>query len=330
MKPRLLVIVAATFCSSAHAAYAQSSTRATAVPRDTFDAWMARVSNAGRWGADDQVGTLNLITPERRRTALGTVRDGVSISLASDLVAGPDPNAFMPFRFGVMVNRFDATVSAAVDTFAVLSHGYAFSHVDALSHFAVSDRLYNAVPRGALTPAGAQQLGVERMSTGIVSRGVLVDIPRLRNVAFLPAGDVVTVADIEAWERAFHVRIDSGDVVLIRTGRGPRSLSQSAWRMRDDASGPHPGVALWLHARGVAALGSDVGNEASPSLVPGIATPMHLLAIVGMGMPLFDNLDLERAAEESAARSRWTFLFIASPLRIRGGTGSPINPLAIF
>lgn len=326
------LVMAAACCAPAAIALPQGERTGAVqtVPRDTFNAWMAQLSNAGRWGAQDQLGTLNLITPAKRRAAAQSVRDGVSISLASDLVADADPNAFLPFRLRVAVIPFDTTTVAAIDSITLLAHGYAFSHIDALSHFAFHDRLYNRFARDALAPDGARTLGIQVMGSGIVTRGVIVDIPRLRGVPYLRPGDAVTVADLEAWERQHRVRIEPGDVMVIRTGRAPRAAAAGPWLVANDASGPHPSVARWLRTRGVAALGSDVANEASPSVVSGIPTPLHLLAIVAMGMPLMDNLNLEELAREAASRSRATFLFVAAPLRIRGGTGSPVNPIAIF
>lgn len=300
------------------------------VPRDTFIVWMTRLSNAGRWGARDQLGTLNLITPEKRRAAAQSVRDGVSISLAADLVAGPDSDAISPMRFALAVVQFDSTTSAAIDSVALLAHGYVYSHIDALAHFVFRNQMYNGFRVDELRPEGARKLGVEAMQAGIVSRGIIVDIPRLRGVPYLGNGDAVTPGDLERWEQSTGVRIEAGDVVLIRTGRWARAEATGRWRLVDNAAGPHPSLAAWLRARGVAALGSDVANEVAPSVVPGVANPMHLLGIVAMGMPLMDDLDLEAVAKEAAARSRPTFLFVGAPVRVRGGTGAPLNPLAIF
>lgn len=300
------------------------------IPRDTFVAWMSRLSNAGRWGAMDQLGTLNLITPAKRRAAAQGVRDGMSISLARDLVAGPDSNAIRPMRFGLIVSRMDSTTTAALDSVVLLAHGYVYSHMDALSHFLFRDRMYNDFAREQLVPEGAKKLGIEVMQAGIVTRGVLIDVPRLRGVPYLSNGDAVMPADLELWEKRSGVRIEAGDVVLIRTGRGARVDATGPWRVVANAAGPHPSLAAWLKSRDVAALGSDVANEVAPSLVPGFDNPMHLLSLIAMGMPLMDDLDLENLAKESAARSRPTFLFVAAPLRVRGGTGSPVNPLAIF
>ena len=323
---RILVLLSLV-ASSAGVGQAQTPTQ---IPRDTFVAWMSRLSNAGRWGAQDQLGTLNLITPAKRRTAAQGVRDGLSISLARDLVAGPDSNAIRPMRFGLIVSRMDSTTTAALDSVVLLAHGYIYSHMDALSHFLFHDQMYNGFGRDQLVPEGAKKLGIEAMQAGIVTRGVLIDVPRLRGIPYLPNGDAVLPADVELWEKRSGVRIEAGDVVLIRTGRGARVDATGPWRVVANASGPHPSLAAWLKSRGVAALGSDVANEVAPSVVPGFANPMHLLSLIALGMPLMDDLDLETLAKESAARSRSTFLFVAAPLRIRGGTGSPVNPLAIF
>ena len=136
--------------------------------------------------------------------------------------------------------------------------------------------------------------------------------------------------DIQRWERETGTRIQTGDVVLIRTGRWAREAALGSWDVTRGAAGPHPTVALYLHQRGAAALGGDVSNEYYPSLVTGVTEPVHEIALAAMGMPLMDNLDFEEAARIAATRKRPTFMFVAAPLRIRGGSGSLVNPLAIF
>ena len=295
------------------------------VPRDTFDAWMARLSNAGRWGAEDELGTLNLITPAKRRAAAQSVRDGVTVSLAREVAAGRDSTTLFPFRLRAYSRPFDSTITAAVDSLSVNAHGLTRTHLDALAHIAYRGRFYNGVALDQLAPGGARRLGLEAMQRGIVTRGVLVDLPRLRGVEYLPPGTTVTPADLEQWERQHRVRVEAGDVLLIRVGHGAPGAAAAA-----PASGPHPSLAVWLRERGVAALGSDGGNEAAPSAVRGLSISLHALAVAAMGMPLLDNLDLEEVAREAAARGRPTFLFVAAPPRIRGATGTLINPLAVF
>lgn len=299
------------------------------VSPETLRDWMAEVSNRGRWGADDQMGTLNLITPIKRQAAASLVREGFTVSLAHDLVPGPNVNAIRPMEVEHIVAPL-GTTTAALDQIGILYHGWAYSHLDALSHFAFDSTFYNGFGLDILSESGASRLGIDVMQDGIVTRGVLIDVPRLRGVDHLEPGEFITSADLEAWEAQTDVRVSEGDVLLIRTGRWHREEAVGPWSVRETAAGVHPSLARWLRARGVAALGGDGANDRSPSVVEGISDPLHQLTIVAMGMPLFDNLDLEALANAAAERSRWTFFFVAAPLRVRGGSGSPLNPLAIF
>ena len=154
--------------------------------------------------------------------------------------------------------------------------------------------------------------------------------PRLRGVDYLEPGTAIHVEDLEAWEREAGVRVESGDVLFVRTGRWARRAEHGPWEMNRDAAGLHASVAPWLRERGVAMLGADGTNDVLPSGVEGVTQPIHQLTIIAMGMPLFDNLDLEAVAAEAARRHRWEFLLVAAPLAVDGGTGSPLNPLAIF
>lgn len=308
----------------------QSNSAPPAVSRQTFDRWIVEISNAGRWGAQDELGTLNLITPEKRRRAAQSVRDGVSVSLAREMVAGPDMNAVAPMRLRQDISTDEPEVTWTDDEITLMFHGWAYSHIDALSHTLYRGRMYNGYGKEHLTPAPPQLLSIQAMQGGLITRGVLVDVPRLKGVPYLEPGTAITVEDLEQWERQRGVKVEPGDVLLIRTGRWARAQALGNWEVSKAAAGPHPSIAPWLRARGVAALGGDVSNEIYPSVVPGLSNPLHQLALVSMGMPLLDNLDFEAVAREAAARSRWTFLFIAAPLRVHNGSGSPLNPLAIF
>ena len=300
------------------------------VPRDTFDLWFREVSNAGRWGSADELGTLNLISPAKRLAAARTVRAGISVSLSRQVTAGPDINALWPVEVQFRIVP-DGDVTWFLDVATVPYHGFSLSHVDALSHTAFRGRRYNNYADSTVSAtAGAGRLGVEAMQAGVVSRGVLVDVPWLRGVPYLELGTAITTADLAQWEQRTGVRIEQGDVVLIRTGRWAREAALGPWRTSDSAAGPHPELANWLRSRHVAALGADVANERNPSLVTGVSSPLHQLALAAMGMPLFDNLDLEAVSREAAARRQWTFLFVAAPLPVRGGSGSLVNALAVF
>jgi kynurenine formamidase len=294
-----------------------------------FDRMMEEVSNAGRWGPQDQLGTLNLITPEVRRAAADEVRDGLTVSMSLDVDRKEGPNAGVPIRRELSVVDAGGDSGWAMESLAIEYHGYALSHLDGLGHALYRGRLYNGFTRDDLTGEGALRLGVETMRHGIVTRGVLIDLPRHLGVPYLEPGMFITSEHLEAWERETGERVREGDVLLIRTGRWARVAAEGDWRLAERAAGPHPSLARWLKARGVAVLGGDNNSERYPSIVPPLS-PMHLLAIVGMGMPLLDNLDLEEVARQVAALGRPTFMFVGAPLPVVGGVGVPLNPLAIF
>jgi kynurenine formamidase len=298
------------------------------VSRGEFDAWFEQVKNWGRWGADDSLGTLNLITPAVRRAAAALVRAGVTVSLARDIVSDSSLNDPTPMQLVIGSSPDGGDVTWNGERFTLAYHGWTNSHFDWLPHTAYRGIQYGGRPGSNVQPHGAPHLGVENANGGIVTRGVLVDAARLKGVDYLEPGTAITAADLETWERQHHIRVGAGDVILLRTGRWARERAVGTWRTL--GAGFHPGVALWLHQRGVAAIGSDVVNDVMPSPVEGLFNPLHQLALVGMGMPLFDNLDLEAVTRETESLRRWTFLFVAAPLRLHGGTGSPMNPLAVF
>jgi kynurenine formamidase len=203
--------------------------------------------------------------------------------------------------------------------------------MDALSHAAFKGMLYNRIPDSVIdTVNGASKLGMQVMANGVMTRGVLIDIPWLRGVAWLDSNVAITAADLTAWEQRTGIRVQTGDAVLIRTGRGAREVARGTWRITSGSAGLHPNVALWLHDRRVAVLGGDAASDFYPPLVPGISEAIHQLALASMGMPLIDDLELEALAAETMRRRQWTFLLVASPLPIRGASGSLVNPLAIF
>jgi kynurenine formamidase len=164
----------------------------------------------------------------------------------------------------------------------------------------------------------------------LISRGALVDLPSLRGVEYLEPGTAYTPADMDAWEKKTGVVVGRGDVVLVRTGRWVRQNARGPADPTKLQAGPHPTMAKWLHERGVALVGDDGANDLAPSVVAGVSHPFHQLALVAMGMPLLDNLDLDALARQCAQAQRWTFFFMGAPLPIKEGTGSPLNALAVF
>lgn len=299
------------------------------VTKAQFDSWLQEISNWGRWGADDELGTLNLITPAKTKSAAELVREGVTVSLALDLNKQADELNTNPFEHTLTVSTF-AGHEVAGDRYAVEYHGFAHSHIDGLPHFAHAGKLYNGFDVDTLKPEGAEKLGIHNFKNGIVTRGVLVDMPWLRGVDYLEPTTVITADDLEAWERKTGITVASGDVLLIRTGRWERVRQKGQWNFLEAAAGSHASLAKWLKARDVAVIGSDGVSDAMPSHVEGLANPLHELVLVGLGMPILDNLDLGPLAKAAGERERWTFMFVGAPLRVPGGTGSPLNPLAIF
>jgi len=296
----------------------------------TIDRWMTELSNRGRWGADDEKGTINLITPEMRVRAAGLVRSGVTVSLSHDYIKERAADATSPFGQELLGSPQGGYLS---DRYTVAYHGYAHSHMDALCHNALDGVMYNGFPRttvDTLGEEGCTRLGITNFKQGVVTRGVLMDIARLKGVEYLEPGTPIYAEDLEAWERQTGITVGPGDVVFVRAGRWARRAEEGPWATGREASGLHASAVPWLHARDVAMLGSDYTNDVLPSLVEGVSQPVHLLTLVAMGLPLFDNLDLEALAEEAAREGRWEFMFVAAPLAVPGGTGAPLNPLAIF
>jgi len=299
------------------------------VSKAEFDRWMKEISNWGRWGKDDELGTLNLITKEKRLAAAKLVQEGISVSMALDLNKKQDMLNANPFEHSLTVSTFGGH-EVAGDAYSVEYHGFAHSHMDGLPHFAHKGKMYNGFSVDELKPSGSKKLGIHNAYEGVFTRGVLIDIPWLRGVDYLEPGTAITVADLKAWEKKTGVKVGSGDVLLIRTGRWECVRQNGQWNFLAKAAGSHASIAKWLKARDVAVIGSDGVSDVMPSGVEGLANPLHELVLVGLGMPILDNLDLDAVAAAAKERNRWEFLFVGAPLRVPGGTGSPLNPLAIF
>jgi kynurenine formamidase len=323
-KTHILLAVAAALFAVAAPAGAQTTPELT---REIIDQWMVELSNTGRWGADDERGTLNLITPEISARAAALVRSGISVSLSHDYITEEAEDATSPLEHEMLGSQG----AFASDRLGVAFHGYAHSHMDALCHNSYQGQMYNGYPRTEVVlEDGCARLGITNAKQGIVTRGILMDIARLKGVEYLEPGTPIYVEDLEAWEAQSGVTVGPGDVVLVRSGRWARREAEGPWATGRLAAGLHPTVARWLHERGVAMLGSDYTNDQLPSGIAGVFMPIHQLTLVAMGMPLFDNLDLEDVARVAGEQGRWEFMLVAAPLAVPGGTGAPLNPLAIF
>lgn len=268
-----------------------------------IDRWMTELSNWGRWGQDDQRGTLNLITADRSRRAAALVKDGVAVSLSHTYIEQKAEDATSPF--GHEVTGVGGTGPFVGDRFTIAYHGYAHSHMDSLCHMSHDGRMYNGFLKSEITTEGCPKLAITNFKNGIVTRGILMDIARLKGVNYLEPGTQIHVADLEAWEKQSGIKVGAGDIVFVRAGRWARRAEVGAWATGRQAAGLHASVVPWLKARDVAMLGSDYTNDVLPSGVDGVSQPVHQLTLVALGMPLFDNLDLEAVAQEAAKRKRW-------------------------
>jgi kynurenine formamidase len=298
--------------------------------RADIDAMMTSLSNWGRWGKEDQRGALNLITPEKRKQAAALVRDGVTISLAHTAVKEEVDSSPAFVHRMVALPKEGQEIASAADEYSVRYHGFTQTHLDSLAHLIYKSKMYNGFSQKELTAKGARKLGVENIKNGIFTRCVLMDMPRHFSVRYLEAKRAIYPEDLEAWEKKAGVKVESGDAVLIRTGRWARRELDGPWDIMKGSAGLHASCLPWLKKRDVAVVGSDLALDVMPSGVEGFELPVHWVCVVAMGMPILDNCDLEKVSEEASARKRWVFLLTVAPLAVDGGTGSPVNPLAIY
>ncbi|HZU74265.1 MAG TPA: cyclase family protein [Acidimicrobiales bacterium] len=294
---------------------------------DEVRALHTELSNWGRWGDDDQLGALNFITPAMRAAAAAGVRSGRTVSCARSLPTQPAVDNPTPVAHHMIGT---ATEGGGADYFAIAPHGYATSHIDALCHIFRDDQLYNGYPSTAVTAHGALQLGIHHLASGVVGRGVLLDIPRLRDVEALAPGEPIFPEDLEEASSRAGLEVGCGDVLLVRTGRWPWRATHGPWDPHQALAGLDASCLAWLHRREVAVLGSDGVSDVVPSRVPEIRLPIHSVAIPTMGVHLLDNLDLEALAVACSEEQRWSFLLTVAPLVLWRGTASPVNPIAMF
>ena len=310
---------------------AQAQTRPNSTPQD-FVRLQKELSNWNRWGAQDQMGAVNLITPDKRKAAVRLVREGASYSMArnaetKEAVDNPAPIIRKTTRTGASVSH--TGIASTSDTFFISYHGMAHTHMDSLCHFVYDGKIYNGYSADVVDENGAGRNSILNFKNGIITRGVLMDIARLKGVDWLEPGTAIYPEDLEGWEKKAGVKVQAGDVMIIRTGRWARRDAKGAWPVQQLA-GLHMSCAPWMHTRDVSILGGDDAQDVLPSQVEGVSQPIHALCIVAMGMPIFDNLDLELVGREAEKRKRWEFLVTASPAAVPGATGSVLNPIATF
>ncbi|MEU9123289.1 cyclase family protein [Streptomyces sp. NPDC048506] len=305
-----------------------------ALSEAAFRSLYRRLRDQAGEGVDRRRGALGRLRPEHVVAAAAEVRCGRTVSLAAPIETGPGPDDPQPAShrmIGPVPQEDDAHgLRFALDRFAMNVHGDADSHLDALCHVVFDGELYGGVPASTVTPEGAGALTLDLVRDGIVGRGVLLDIPRLRGVPWLEPGDHVTAEDLVAAEGDQHVTVGPGDLLFVRVGHRRRRRTLGAWDAAQARAGLHPTAMPFLVERRVAALGSDGNNDTAPSAVAGIAFPVHVLAMNAMGLHLMDYLDFEELVPACERQGRWHFLCVIAPLRLPAATGSPVNPIAVL
>jgi len=301
---------------------------------EEYASWRTQYSNWGRWGDDDELGTLNFVTPEVRRQAAALVRDGRVISCSRAIDTKPGPANPYPARHMVAMQES----GAMCDHLSLFIHGFTETHLDALCHLPVAEGLETWNGR-RLDQYGmpAEHAGtIDFWRDGIVTRGVLFDIPRLRGTEYVTPG-----APVHGWEladaaAAQGVTPQPGDAVLIRSGHGPYFAATGGQPGFGGTAGVHASCVEFLHDTDASMLVWDMQD--APNADQGIPNPrgltvplhVHHILIPYMGMPILDNADFEALAVACADAGRWAFQFVVAPLVIPRGTGSPVNPLAVL
>jgi kynurenine formamidase len=299
-----------------------------------FRALYDRVKHMSRWGPADRRGALNNISPTLVVAAASDIWRGRAVSLAAPIESevaadNPDPAVHQMTHPGTSPGPASG-LSFAMDRIATNIHGNADSHIDTLCHVIFDGTLYNGLSAGAVTATGDTELSIEVAGGGIVGRGLLLDIPRVRRAPWLEPGDHVTADDLITAEAAQEVRIEPGDLLFVRVGHRSRRRALGPWDAATARAGLHPAALEFLAERRIAVLGSDGNNDTAPSAAEGVDFPVHVLAVNAMGLHLMDWLQFDDLVTVCEELNRWSFLCVVAPLRLHAATGSPVNPIAIF
>jgi hypothetical protein len=298
----------------------------TRTSKEELERWIKELSNWGRWGKEDQLGTVNLITPEKRKQAASLVRTGTVVTLAPGVmpqkigkggtlpafVGPPGDSSTLDIAFAG-----EARTSWVHEQNYYLTSTHHGPHLDAICHVAFEGRTYNGytLKEIATKDGGCSKMGIASLGDKLVTRGILVDIAAMKGVPQLPPGTHIYKEDIEAFEKWAKVRFEPGDAFLYRLGNSK-------------GSGLDPSFIPFLKQRDIALFGGETAHEAFN--VPGFPIAMHTVIMPTLGMPMLDNLDVERLAQTAAKLKRWEFMLVVSPNASTQGTGSQINPVAIF
>ena len=303
----------------------QESTRPL-VTEAQYEAWQTELSNWGRWGKDDELGTLNLITPVKRRAAMALVKEGVPVSLAANAFTEKASDVPCPAEWAMT----SASPTGATDRVAFpCIHGAASTHIDSLAHTFFRGRMWNGYDTSVLVTKdkGAARNSVLTMKNGIVTRAVLYDIARLKGVPYLAPGDRIFVEDLEAWEKKAGVRVSAGDALVLRWGRYGRRAKLGP---DDGAAGLDNSVLPWLKRRDIALLVWETAGYSPQPTGDLTRNAVHNFIQAILGIHVLDRADLEALSEATASRNRWEFMLTVTPLALPNATGSPVNPIAMF
>jgi kynurenine formamidase len=302
---------------------------------ETVVKYFDELSNWGRWGHDDEAGTLNLITAESKAKAARLVRDGVSVSCSRMLA--PRPSRWVGFEYTHRMNSSgeaapDEGPGTASDWFGLSFHGYEHTHLDSHSHIFWNGQMYNGRSAALCTTArGALAGGVDPALGGIISRGLLIDGPQIRGKGWLDPGEALYPDELDAWLALQSLSAEPGDVLWVRTGRDVADQAGHGYDQGADGSpGLSPTCLPWLRDKDISVLISDIANDVRPSQCERLGNPIHVIGIVAMGMWLVDNAQLEPLLRECRRTGRYEFMSLIIPLALRRSTGSPVNPVAVF
>ena len=302
--------------------------------------YVQSLSNWGRWGEEDELGTLNFIDERKRQESARLVRDGIVVSCARPIVNTASVDSATPplhymvgsgETFGLSPDETPGALQSASDFIGMVFHGFTVTHLDALCHIFWKGKMYNDRPsRMVSNREGALVESIETVKDGIVTRGVLLDVPRHRGVDWLQLGEGVFPDELEEIQRECNVSVEAGDILLVRTGHYLRRLQIGPVPIAQGWPGLEAACLPWLHQKGVSVLGGDTVSDVVPSGYAEFRQPIHQIGIVQMGLWLIDNCNLEELAKTCVELGRWEFQLVLAPLRIQYGTGSPVNPIAIF
>jgi kynurenine formamidase len=295
------------------------------VTQEEFVRWQKEMNNWGRWGKDDEMGTLNLITPAKRKQALGLAKEGYTVSLSSNIPIEKAADVPCPAEWAMTSMNADKIAFPCV-------HGPGLTHLDAFAHVYFDGKMWNGdlVSDVVTKEGGPTRKTILSMKDGIVTRGVLYDMAALKGVPYLEPGTRIYPEDLEAWEKKTGVKAGPGDALFLGWGRWVRQEKLGAWNINQQTAGLDTSVLPWLKKRDISILGWETPGYAPKPEGDIRGNPVHDFALTMLGIHILDRADFTALSKAAAARRRWEFMVIISPLAIPRGTGSPVNPIAIF